>query len=72
MVGQDYMLEQPPAPPAWKQFIDLEIIPACANAFGAAEAVLERIAVRGRTRPLLALRVAFGIGMGLGALLRRS
>ena len=71
MVGPDYMLDRPPPPPAWRRFIDLELVPGCANALGAVEGVLERIAVQGRIRPLPALGVAFGAGLGLGALFGR-
>ena len=71
MVTRDYMLDQPPPPPAWRQFVNLEVVPAAINALGAVETVIEKAAVRARTRPATSLGVALGAGCGLAFLSRR-
>ncbi len=70
MVTKGYMLDKPPPPPAWKRFVDLELVPRAANALGSVEAVLETIAVHARARPSPALAAAFGVGCGLAFLSR--
>ena len=65
MIDRSYMLDQPPPPSAFKQFLDLTLIPIAIDATGAVENLVERIAVLGRQRPIAAVGVAFGLGCGL-------
>ncbi len=65
MVDKSYMLDQPPPPSAFKQFVDLTLIPIAIDATGAVESFIEQAAVQGRQRPITAVGVAFGLGCGL-------
>jgi hypothetical protein len=68
MVDRNYLLRKPPPPPSWKRFLDLTVLPAMIDTAGAAEGLLERIAVQGRQRPALATGMAFGLACGLALL----
>lgn len=69
MVTRAYMLEQPKAPSAIKQFFDLSVMPVMIDAVGSVEMALEAVAVQGRQRPVAAIGLALGVGCGLGMLL---
>lgn len=69
MVSQRYLLDKPPAPGAWKRWVDQAAIPAAIDLAGRCETVLEHGAVRARRAPLLALGAAFLAGAGLAAAL---
>jgi hypothetical protein len=66
MIDRRYVLEKPPAPPAWKRYLDLTVLPTLIDAAGALEGVVERVSVGGRVRPLTQIAVALGLGYGLG------
>ena len=65
MIDRSYMLDQPPPPSAFRQFLNLTLIPIVIDATGAVERFVELIAVQGRQRPITAVGVAFGLGCGL-------
>jgi hypothetical protein len=62
MVDKAYMLEQPPAPAAWKRTLDLTVLPVLIDTAGAFEAGAERLAVQVRQRPIAGIGVALCIG----------
>ena len=74
MVGRDYMLKKGAGPSAPKVFLDQKMLPVAINAAGAVEGVLEKLAVRVRRKPVVALAAALGTGtlVTLLAVPRRS
>ncbi|WP_250265916.1 hypothetical protein [Rhodovastum atsumiense] len=62
LVQDGYLLDKPSPPSQPKLFFDQRVIPAAIDAAGAVEAVLERLAVRTRQRPVMVLGMAMGAG----------
>ncbi len=58
MVNKSYMLEQKPPPSALKRIIDQDVIPVAINSAASVEMMLERVSVRTREQPVLALGTA--------------
>ena len=72
MVDRSYMVGRQRPASALRRLVDLRLYPVAIDAVGAVESGLERVAVRGRRRPLATVGVAFGVGCGLALLFDRS
>ena len=72
MAKPHYMLEKPSRPSRSRTVLNQGLIPALINVSGAAETVLERMAVVARRSPIMALGIAGGAGALLSVLLPRS
>ena len=71
MVSDKYMLHDPGPPTRARLFLDQRLIPGLVDVLAGGEAVLERLAVRVRAAPLLAVMVAATIGAATAAAQRR-
>ena len=72
MVGKGYMVDKARPPSASRTFLHLSVLPALIDTAGAAERVLEQVAIQCRIRPATAVGAAFGAGLGLAILRARG
>jgi hypothetical protein len=71
MVQPSYLLQKSAGPSPARILFDQRIVPGAINAAGAAEALIERLAVYTRKSPLSALAVGLAVGGALGCLAAR-
>ena len=61
-VDADYMLNKPTAPPAWRETLNLDVMPVVINAAASLEAGVERLAVTTRAHKAASLLTALAAG----------
>ena len=59
MVSKSYMLEKKPPPSGLRRIIDQGVFPVAIDTAASVEMMLERVSVRTREQPVLALGTAF-------------
>ena len=64
-VNDDYMLNKPTAPPAWREALNLNVMPVVINTAASLESGVERLAVTTRAHKATSLLTALALGFVL-------